>query len=70
VSLAALQVLATYDYCAMIVDELPALQAILTFCLIQLLCPMLRGIHFLLIWIEVILHILSAVIAIIMPDPR
>ncbi len=69
VSLAALHVLATYDSITLFLSDSPALRAILTFCLIRCLRPVLRGIHFLLIWISVTLRILSALVAIITPDP-
>jgi len=69
VSLAAMQVLATYDHVTMFLSDSPALRAVLTFCLIRCLHPVLRGIHFLLIWIRVTIHIISALIVIITPDP-
>ena len=69
VSLSALQVLATYDRLIALLADSPALRAILIFCLVRCLHPMLRGVHFLLIWIGVVLRILSAMIAIITPDP-
>src|SRR6266404_6483397 len=69
VSILALQVLATYDHFVLFLADSPGLRALLTFCLIRCIRPVLRGVHFTLIWIGVVLRILSAVIAIITPDP-
>ena len=69
VSLVAVQVLLTFNSIHFYVTRSPALRALCRTYIVYCLRPVLRGVHFLLIWIGVFIRILSAVIAIITPDP-
>ncbi len=57
VSLAALQFLTTYNQIILFVTESPALRATLHLYITYFLCPVLRGVHFVLIWIGIFVHI-------------
>ncbi len=69
VSLAAMQFLTIFDRFHMFLSGSPALWALCCLTLAHCVCPVLRGVHFTLIWIGVVLHICSAIVAIITPDP-
>jgi len=69
VSLAAMQVLTTFDKLHLLLSASPTLWALYRTCLVYCLRPMLRGVHFTLIWIGVVVRILSAIVVIVTPDP-
>ncbi len=69
VSLAAMQFLAIYDMLFHLCSGSPASRALFRLYIAYFIRPVLRGVHFSLIWIRVFIHILSAVIALLTLDP-